>query len=68
MHISEIICHIKLHIKKVEQNAVIHNHNTSQKLNILVQFYSTDAPKKGVVNMEIKLYGKLSYKIREVKK
>jgi hypothetical protein len=30
MHVSEILCHIKVRIEKLEQNAAIHNHNTYQ--------------------------------------
>jgi hypothetical protein len=30
MYVSEIICHIKLHIEKLEQNAAIHKHKTRQ--------------------------------------
>jgi hypothetical protein len=59
---------MKLHIEKLEQNAAIHNHNTSQKLNIHVQFCRTNAPKKGVMNGGIKWYNKLPNKIREVEK
>jgi hypothetical protein len=66
MYISEIICHIKLLIEKLEQNAAIHNCNTCQKLNLHVYFCRTNALKKGVMKMGIKLYNKLTNKIREV--
>jgi hypothetical protein len=65
MYMSEIICHIKLHIEKLKQNAAIHNHNTCQKLNLHVQFCRTNALKKGVMNMGIRLYNKLPNKIRK---
>jgi hypothetical protein len=68
MYISEIICHMKLHIEKLEESAAIHNHNAHQKLNLRVQFCRTNALKKGVMNMEIKLYNKLPNKIMEVEK
>jgi hypothetical protein len=68
MYISEIICHIKLHTDKLEQNTEIHNHNTHQKLDLHVQFCRTNVLKKGVVNIGIKLYSKLPSQIREVEK
>jgi hypothetical protein len=68
MYISEIICHIKPHVEKQEQNAAIHNHNTCQKLNLHVQFYRTNALKKGVMTMGIKLDNKFPHKIMEVEK
>jgi hypothetical protein len=68
MHISEIVYHIKWHIEKLEHNTAIHNHNTCQELNLHVQFCRTNALKKGVMNMGIKLYNHLPNKIREMKK
>jgi hypothetical protein len=68
MYISEIICHIKLHIDKLEQNTEIHNQNTRQKLDLQVKFCRTNVLKKGVVNIGIKLHNKLSSQIREVEK
>jgi hypothetical protein len=68
MYISEVVCHIKLHIEKLEQNNPIHNHNTCQKLNLHVKFCRTNSLKKGVMNMGIKLYSHLPNKIREVEK
>jgi hypothetical protein len=67
MYISEIICHIKLHIEELEQNAAIHNHNTREKLNVTVQFCRKNAPKNCIMNMGIKLYNKLLNKIYQVK-
>jgi hypothetical protein len=58
MHISEIICHIKLHTEKLVQNSAIHNHNTCQKLNLHIQFCRTNAFKKNLMKMGIKLYTK----------
>jgi hypothetical protein len=50
----------------LEQNAAIHDHNTWQKLNFHVQYGRTNALKKGVMNIGIKLYSKLLNKIKEV--
>lgn len=68
MYIFEIVCHVKLHLEMLEQNNVVHNHNTRQKLNLHAQFCRTKAYKKGVLNMGIKLYNKIPNKIREVEK
>jgi hypothetical protein len=68
MYILEIVCHIKLHIEKLKQNTAIHNHNTCQKLNLHVQCCRTNALKKGVMNMGIKLYNHLPNEIREVER
>jgi hypothetical protein len=68
MYISEAVCHIKLHIEKLEQNTAIYNHNTRQKLNFHVQFCRKNALKKGVMNMGIKLYNNLPNKFKEVEK
>jgi hypothetical protein len=68
MFISEIICHIKLHIDKLEQNTEIHNHNKWQKLDLQVQFCRMNVLKKGVVNIGIKLFNELPSQIREVEK
>jgi hypothetical protein len=68
MYISEVVCHIKLHIEKPEQNTAIHNHNTHQKLILHVQFCKINALKKGVINMGIKSYNHLPNKTREVEK
>jgi hypothetical protein len=69
MYISEIVWHIKLHLEKLEQNAAITITITItiyQQLNLHVQFCRTNARKKGVMNMGIRLYNKLPNKIREV--
>jgi hypothetical protein len=68
MYISEIICHIKLHIDTSEQNTEIHNHNTHQELDLHVQFCRMNVLKKGVVNIRVKLHNKLPSQIREVEK
>jgi hypothetical protein len=68
MHVSEIICHLKVPIEKMKQNAAIYNHNTCQKLNLHIQFCRTNALKKGRMNMGIKLHNKLPNEIREVEK
>jgi hypothetical protein len=68
MYISEVVCHMKLHIEELEQNTAVHDHNRRQNLNIHVQFCRTNALKKGVMSMGIKLYNKLPSEIREVEK
>ena len=68
MYIFGIVCHVKLRLEKSEQNNVVHNHNTCQKLNLHAQFCRTNAYTKGVLNMGIKLYNKIPNKIRETEK
>jgi hypothetical protein len=55
VYISEIIYQIKLHIEKLEQNAVIHNHNTHQ-------FCRRDAVRNGVRIWELNYV--INYKIK----
>jgi hypothetical protein len=60
--------YIKLHFGQMDQNSVVHNHNTRQKLNPHVQFCRTNVVKNGVMNMGIRLYNRIPNKIREVEK
>jgi hypothetical protein len=68
MYIFELVCYIKSHFGEVDQNSVVHNHNTCQKLNLHVQFCRTNVVKNGIMNMGIRLYNRIPNKIREVKK
>jgi hypothetical protein len=67
MYIFELVCYIKSHFGELEQNIVVHNHNTCQKLNLHVQFRRTNVSKNGVMNMGIRWYNKIPNKIREVR-
>jgi hypothetical protein len=68
MYIFELVCYIKLHFGELDQNSVVHNHNTRPKLNLNVQFCRTNGVKNGVMNMGIRLYTRTPNKIREVEK
>jgi hypothetical protein len=68
MYIFELVCYIKSHFEKLDQNSAVHNHNTHQKLNLPVQFCRTNVVKNGVMNMGIRLYNRITNKIREVEK
>jgi hypothetical protein len=68
MYIFGIVCHTKLLLEVLERNNVVHNHDTRQELNLHVQFCRTNAYKKGILNMGIKLYNKVPNKFREVEK
>jgi hypothetical protein len=52
-------------LEKLEQNAVIHNHNTCQNLILRVQLNDL---KKGIMNMGNILYSKLPNKNKKVEK
>jgi hypothetical protein len=64
MYIFALVCYIKLHFGELDQNSVVHNHNTRQKLKIHVQFCRTNVVK----NMGIRSYNRIPNKIREVEK
>jgi hypothetical protein len=68
MYIFKLVCYIKSHFGEVDQNRVIHNHNTRQKLNLHVQFGRTNVVKNGVMNMGIKLYNRIPNKMTEIGK
>jgi hypothetical protein len=66
--VNELVCYIKSHFGELDQNIAVHEHNTHQKLNLLVQFCRTNVSKNGAVNMGTRLYNKIPNKIREVGK
>jgi hypothetical protein len=70
VYIFELVCYsyIKSHFGELDQNIAVHNHNTCQKLNLQVQFCSTNVSKNGVMNMGIRLCNKIPNKIRVVGK
>jgi hypothetical protein len=68
MYIFELVCYIKSHFGEWDQNRIIHNHNTRQKLNLHVQFCRTNVMKNSVMNMGIRLYNRIPNKIREIEK
>jgi hypothetical protein len=68
MYIFELVCYIKSHFGELDQNIVVHSHNTHQKLNLHVQFCRTNVFKNGVMNMGIRLCNKIPNKIKEVRK
>jgi hypothetical protein len=67
-YIFELVCYNKSHFGELEQNGVVHNHNTSQKLNLHVQFCRTNILKNGVMNRGIGLCNRIPNQIREVGK
>jgi hypothetical protein len=67
MYILELVCYIKSHFGELDQNRVIHNHNTCQELNLHVQFCRTNV-ENGVMNMGIRLYNRIPNKIMEIEK
>jgi hypothetical protein len=68
VYIFELVCYIKSHFGKLDQNIAVHNHNTRQKLNFHVQFCRTNVFKNGVMNIGIRLHNKIPSKIRKVGK
>jgi hypothetical protein len=68
MYIFELVCYMQSHFGELDQNIVVHNHNTHQKLNLHVQFCRANVFKNGVMNMGIRLCNKILNKIRKVGK
>jgi hypothetical protein len=66
MYIFEIVCYVKSHLGKFEQNNAVHNYSMRQGLDLHVHFCRTNALKNGVMNIGIKLYNKIAIKIRVV--
>jgi hypothetical protein len=59
-----VICNIETNIEKLKQNTEIHNHSTCQKSNH-IQFCGTDVLKKGIIDMEIKLFNKTPNQVQK---